>query len=418
VTAAINRCLDGLPRGHFLRYGREISAYRAAGVTGYYVALGVALLAALVTKRSLLVVALLAAVCAGAFYGYTYLRRWITGRERLVLLEHVWAALAACAATLAVLREPLGPYLDIVAAAMCFFLAGGRAGCMLVGCCHGQPASVGIVYGDEFVAHGFPAYFRGVRLLPVPALEMAGLIAIGSGACVGLPFAPPGAVLAGVLISYAVMRFALEGLRGDERPHLFGLSQGRWMSLVEVAAVAWWSEVGQGTARQPIAWALAAGLAIIVVARYWRNPRRRMLAEVHVSELRATASRESSPDLRLQHTALGIRVGISTADTLARETHLSLSLPKPHRDFALLCELAVRAFPEITADAAHWSGEGVLHLLVPLPLGQARGPRRPARGRALYGELVRRSQQGPPPKAELRGLEMQKRPWYFTASGG
>src|SRR5205814_4043000 len=98
-----SRRLDTLPRA-VVGYGAP--AFRTCGVVGLYLALVTLLAGGLLAGRSLVVVAALAAVCCGSFFGYALLRRRLTGAENLVLLEHVWIALACAAATLAALREP------------------------------------------------------------------------------------------------------------------------------------------------------------------------------------------------------------------------------------------------------------------------------------------------------------------------
>lgn len=83
-------------------YTREVPTFRTCGITGFYVALLVLFAGGLITGRSLLVLAVLALVSGLSFFVYTYLRMWITGREELVLLEHVWFALATLACNAAV----------------------------------------------------------------------------------------------------------------------------------------------------------------------------------------------------------------------------------------------------------------------------------------------------------------------------
>ncbi|MEW5928560.1 MAG: prolipoprotein diacylglyceryl transferase family protein, partial [Gemmatimonadota bacterium] len=175
---------------------------------------------------------------AGALSGLApvYLRRRLTGRERLVLLEGAGLALAGAAATARVLGEPVLAYLDVLAPALALALAGGRTGCLLAGCCHGRPASVGIVYPEHHAGGGSLA---GVRLFPVQAVEAAGLLGIALAGLAALPRAAPGQVLAWFLAAYAVLRFGTEGLRGDRRPHPLGLSAARWTCLAALGLALW-----------------------------------------------------------------------------------------------------------------------------------------------------------------------------------
>ena len=154
---------------------------------------------------------------------------------------------------------PLGATLDPFCAGLAFFLAGGRAGCLLVGCCHGHPSTVGIRYPPGHAKEGFPSYLTDIRLFPVQLLEFLGLLAIGVTTFVIVLVAAPGYATIWYLFSYALLRFALEELRGDERPHFLGMSVPRWMCLAEFAFTL--------ALTQPAGWlpivVVAAGLALL-----------------------------------------------------------------------------------------------------------------------------------------------------------
>jgi prolipoprotein diacylglyceryltransferase len=430
---SLNRFLDTLPRTRLGCGGREVPAFRTCGVAGFYGAVIINLGGGLLAGRSLLVLAGLALVCALSFFAYTYLRKWVTGRETLVLLEHVWFALACSTLALWALDEPVLPYVDVVSVALCVFLAAGRVGCTLVGCCHGRPSAVGITYDDHCARDGFARHLVGVRLFPVPALEAVGLVAIGLTGLVALPFAQPGKVFVWFLLSYSVLRFGLEGLRGDPRPHFLGLSQARWMSLVEVAGALWWLEGGSlSAARACVFGALLAALAGALALRHRLDPRPRLLARPHVGELRELVRSEivsgNVPDSPAgKATSCGVTVAVSTSGHgFPDAMHVSLALPGDHCDLVLLCELAVRAFPELLpADACFTAGR-VLHLLLPVPLGAADPEAAPPeeRSQALYGNVVWRLQRDGEPEEERPAAigrapgPAARKPWYFTAAGG
>ena len=397
IAEKINALLDELPRTRVGRLSREGPAFRACGIVGYYLALIVLLGGGLLAGRSLLVLAALALTCALSFYVYTYLRMWVTGHEQLVLLEHVWFALACCALVLWWMREPVLGYLDVVAVALCPFLAMGRVGCTLVGCCHGKPASIGIVYGEAAVRDGFPRYLSGVRLFPVPAIEAVGIVCIGVAGFIALPFARPGDVFVWYLLSYAVMRFGLEGLRGDKRPHLLGFSQARWMAVIDVALVLRLEADQWGTA-EATRFAVLCVALILVVAWHWaRDWRRSLLASAHVRSVRrltiATllhgSDRERPSMVPLP--SPNLRVAVSPAGSAA---HISLSLPSERDELPALCTLAAGAFPELDTEAAHYRPDRVLHLWVPGPLMEqpAADLRSDRIADSLYGSLVRRLQ--------------------------
>ena len=397
----LNHLLDSLPRPRLGCGGRESSTYRACGVFGFYCALIAALGGGLLAGRSLLVIALLALVCGLSFYVYAYLRMWIVGREVIVLLEHVWFAFACVAITLWALREPVLLYLDVVSAALCFFLAAGRVGCTLVGCCHGHPSSLGVVYNEECAREGFPRHLVGVRLFPVPAIEAAGLLAIGVIGMIALPVAQPGKLFTWYLLAYSVMRFGLEGIRGDRRPHFLSLSQARWMAIIETGLAL---RLSAGEHQVPVTvvyFSLFAALIAALAYRSRSDRRRRTLDAAHVSEVReiARGEIERRPLERVAPascvTSRQVTVAVSAAGVILPDAaHISLSLPGGRGDLSLLCELAARAFPELIVEATQFTGGRVLHLLTPAPVTDREAGAQAAEplAQAIYGSVVRRLQ--------------------------
>jgi len=399
---AVNAFLDELPRTRFAVAGRQVPAFRSCGIAGFYVALVVSFGGALVTGRSLLVMGATAAVCALSFYAYAYARRRLAGHERLVLLEHVWFAEACAAALLVALREPVLPYLDLVSVALCLFLAAGRVGCLLTGCCHGRPSLLGVRYDQRHVHDGFPRHLVGVRLFPVQAVEALALLLIGAGGAAGLRAAAPGGVLVWTLAAYAVVRFGLEGLRGDARPHWLGLSQSRWMALVEMGVASWLAPGAPRLSTSLGALAVLGATAVVAVVARRRGdrPRRALLRPEHVREVAALAAQslERAPDVGspvAHRTACGVSVAAAAVGgATAARAHVSLALPEPMRDPPLLCALAAAAFAEIAAADAVLTGT-VLHVQTPLPLEDGVPP--PASAARLadetYGALLRRWQE-------------------------
>jgi hypothetical protein len=368
------------------------------GVAGYHAAVVATLGAGILAGRSLMVLAALAAVCAISFFAWAYVRRALTGRERLVLLEHVWIAELFSAGTLRLLREPLLPYLDAVSVGLAVFLAWGRTGCLLAGCCHGHPSSVGVRYGQDAARDGFPEHLVGVRLFPVQAIEALGLCGI---ALLGLWLASgpiEGRALTWFLASYAVMRFGLEGLRADERPHFLGLSQARWMAIVELAAALALGERGATPGSGKIAATIL--LVSVLVASVWiaRNldPRRRLLGAAHLAELRTLvrASFERAragggrPVPEVGRTSRWVSVAVALVDD--EGAHVSICLPSEQRDLRLLCDVAAGALPEVDSLTGHTAPATLLHVRAPIVLSEAPPPAAPAVADALYGAVLRR----------------------------
>jgi hypothetical protein len=400
MLRTINSMFDELPRTRVGALGKEAPAFRTCGIAGFYVAVVVLFGAGLITGRSLPVLAIIMVVSGVSFFAYTYLRRWITGAERLVLLEHVWFALAANAAVLWLMHQPVLSYLDVISVALCPFLAAGRVGCTLVGCCHGNPSVSGIRYTDASADDGFDRHLVGVRLFPVPAIECVGLLIIGVTGLLALPSADSGKVFAWYLLSYSILRFALEGLRGDVRPHWLGLSQARWMSIIE--------------------------LLVAIAYRERHDIRLRLLAPQHIDELRA-AFAEGVESLPWQHaftpavrhstlhTTVAISASIENGDqATSRFAHVSISLEHDVRDLRLLIDLAVAVLPEFSTRNAELTQGHVLHVLVPHSIWNVSAVERTRRARAdeLYGTLVRKAQRAQDaidnagaPAAELKGAD-------------
>jgi prolipoprotein diacylglyceryltransferase len=406
MSVSLNQFFDGLPRTRFGRASREVSAFRVCGTVGFYGAVLATFAGGLLTGRSLLVLASLCVVAAASFFGYVYARKWVTGSEAMVQVDQVWLAELCMGGVLWTLGEPVLPYLDIVSVGVCIFLAGGRLGCLLVGCCHGRPSALGVTYGEEHVRDGFPIHLVGVRLFPVQAVEAVGLALIGLTGLAALPFAVPGGVFFWFLVAYAVMRFGLEGLRGDERPHFIGLSKARWMSLAEIGFVLWVAAGGWSGIRPREAALFAILLATLIAAlaaRRYFDPRPPLLTKAHLRELAdlvssevGTAASNGRAGARLPHvkqTSRGVGVAV-TRDSLdgSRALHVSVSLPGGLRDVELLCRLAAGACPASTTGLPVLGGEGVLHLF-----GRDGDPR-PFAGDAraladrLHGTVVRRTQ--------------------------
>jgi hypothetical protein len=389
-----NDLLDELPG---VRFGRGATpVFKSLGFAGYYAALIATLGGGLLAQRSLPALALVALTCAGSFYAWAHLRRRFVGREQLVLFEHVWFALAASAGVLRLLDQPVLAHLDVVAVALCFFLAFGRVGCLLVGCCHGRPAPLGVCYGEQQVRDGLPAHLEGVRLFPVAAVEALGLVAIGVVGLVALAIADAGAVLAWFLGGYAVLRFATEGLRGDRRPHLAGLSIGRWMALAQLAGalVLGWPASAATLHERAAAIAVAAITAVAIAWRFARQPSRRLLSRRHVAALRARilatqADAPTAPALAL--TSRGVRVVVSAAAAQPGQWYVSLRLPRGLVDLELLCALAARAVPELRVATAELMPGEILLLRLATLAGTATS-HGGALEHALFFELARRGQ--------------------------
>jgi hypothetical protein len=312
---------------------------------------------------------------------------------------------------------PILAYLDAVACGLAFFLMAGRVGCCLVGCCHGFPSSIGFRYGEGHALDGFASEWVGVRLFPVQLVEALGLGAIGTACIVFALAARDGAAFALLLTSYAVMRFGLEGIRADPRPHFLGISQSRWMAMAELVGGVLLLERGQ-IHFAPAALAAAPGIAF-VGWRAWQRAfglRSRALRSSHLDALRAFASGGPARASLVNATALGFRVGSSNEGRV-----LSMSSPQPDGDRPFLCMLAAAAFPEMEARTAMLTPSGVL--VFELPVGVAAQRMRPAPqlGYRALGACAQKAQlarevSAEPPSAE--DARPAQRMGYFTGAIG
>src|SRR3954469_24976675 len=119
--------------------GRSWSSFHVCGVTGLLLGTSLALSLASHGGLSRAVVAVLLAAGVATFLALAMAAKIAIGRETLVYYHHEIAILSVEALALTALRLPVLPYLDITALGIGVFLAFGRVGCLMVGCCHGKP---------------------------------------------------------------------------------------------------------------------------------------------------------------------------------------------------------------------------------------------------------------------------------------
>ncbi len=228
-----------------------------------------------------------------------------------------------------------------------------------------------------------------------------------------VPFAPPGRALIWYLLSYALLRFALEELRADERPHLLSMSVPRWMCLGEFAfALAF---------TQPAGWVLMMVVATALALYLGRDRDRHLLSVGHVKELRSLVETfrtfEGDADgPRAWSTSRHVTLAISDggSENGHRTLHLSLCLPSRHENLRLVSQLAAEAFPRLDPDRAIFGGSNTLHFL--LTEGErsvAANPRR------VFQRLYRRLLTGSVPEATpLRPAPSSPPliPWYWRVT--
>ncbi len=136
----------------------------------------------------------------------------------LVFYGGALGAAAALSVHAALRRIPWRRYADFIVTGLPLGHAFGRIGCFLNGCCYGRALS------------GAPDWMGG--RWPVQLMEAtANLLIYGALTRLYIRGTTPGMVFAAYLMSYPVIRFLLEFLRGDQRAVWAGLHVAQWMSL-------------------------------------------------------------------------------------------------------------------------------------------------------------------------------------------
>ncbi|HEU0014019.1 MAG TPA: prolipoprotein diacylglyceryl transferase family protein, partial [Longimicrobium sp.] len=252
------------------------------------------------------------------------------GREKLVYYHQEIAILLATGLAAWAMGLPVLPCLDAAALGVGAFLACGRVGCLMVGCCHGRPHPWGVRYRPEHARAGMAAHWTGVRLFPVQLVESAWVAAaVVAGAAMVLRGAPPGAAFAWYVVAYDVGRFLFEFARGDtDRPYHAGFSQAQWLSLALTCGVGA-AELGGWL---PLAaWHVAAGPAIalamaaVALRRRMDGGRHRLLHPRHLDELArllaaAPAVGQGQGPVPVARTSLGVRLSSGAADGVRHHT--------------------------------------------------------------------------------------------------
>jgi len=250
-------------------------------------------------------VAAMGSTSLAAFLLMVLLTKLVTKEERLVYHRNVLAVFFSNVMLLKLSAIEFFPCLDGLALCIGLFLAFGRIGCLLVGCCHGRPCLWGVRYGREQVQTGFPSWLAGVRLFPVQGLEslwVFGIVFIGTVSM--WRGSPPGSNLAFYIVSYAFGRFFLEFFRGDDaRPYFLSFSEAQWISLASIAGIALAERFGllpSNRSHLPLFISLCVSMAGTSLIRMIRlSPSQRLFSASHINEIARTIlflqSQEASP---------------------------------------------------------------------------------------------------------------------------
>jgi hypothetical protein len=303
------------------------------------------------------------------------LTKIVSGRESITYYHHHIATLLAAGAVALVYGKPVLPYLDVAALGLGLFLACGRLGCLMAGCCHGRPAESGIRYGATHCAEGFPGLLAGVPLIPVQALESVwvfGIVIAGAWSLQG--GAAPGSALAAYTAAYAAGRFFLEFLRGDSaRPYMVGFSEAQWTSAFLLSAVALASAAGilpQSVWRIAALAAVAGSMVLFTAVRRFGYAAfaPKQIEEVATAACRCLEEKRSEHDIVVARTSFGVKISAGRAPSGAGTVvHYSLSSERGN-----LSERAARSLSRWILRIRHGRSDarfvrgsrGVFHLLV------------------------------------------------------
>jgi hypothetical protein len=321
-------------------FSRRWPTFRVCGVTGLLLGTCLAMGLAGASGLSRPIVGLLLAMGMVTFLALAMATKIVTGRESLVYYHHEIAILAISAALLGGLHLPVLAYLDVTALGLGVFLACGRCGCLMVGCCHGRPHRWGVRYGDDHAAAGFPACYVGVRLFPVQALESFIVASTVLGASLLIVNGwPAGTALTTYVICYSTARIWLEELRGDRaRPYWLRLSEAQWTSLILIATTL----LGESRGRLPFTgWHVAIGAfaaASLVMLATRRRAERDILASRHASEIAEivrSPGRVAGDPVLVRRTSLTVGVSSQPLGRVREAEAVLFSLSRADRDLTL-----------------------------------------------------------------------------------
>jgi prolipoprotein diacylglyceryltransferase len=366
-------------------FGRSWSSFQVCGVTGLVLGTALALSLASHAGLSRAVVAMLLATGVATFLALAMATKIVTGREALVYYHHEIVILSVAAVVLAALRLPVLAYLDVTALGLGVFLACGRIGCLMVGCCHGKPGRWGIRYGVEHAVEGFSGCYVGARLFPVQALEASVVaLVVAAGAMAILQGQPPGTAWSLYVVTYAAARVWLEELRGDGvRPYALRLSEAQWTSLAIILAVvlAGWQGRVPSSPWHGVAAIVTAVSMVWIAGR--RHGRRALLHPRHAGEIAEIVSAAAPAGAPIAVHRTSHTIGVSTQPLGSRGA-----------DDAMLYSIS-RADRRLTLDEA----SGIARFIVDLVAAGA--SRELVRGgRDVFHLIVRRS-----PGAAVPGRE-------------
>ncbi len=374
---SISHTLDAVVRPDMRVAGTERSSFQVCGIIGLAAAVLLSMTLAVVQRLSPWIIAVIILSAVASFLALAMVTKIIVGEERLIYYHHEVAVVAVAAAILWLLDRPLLAYLDVTLLGVGAFLACGRVGCLMVGCCHGRPHRWGVRYRSEHAAAGFSRYLVGVRLFPIQAVESLWVAAIVTVGAVLAVRGEPGAAFAWYVVSYDLGRFCSEFLRGDaDRPYLWGFSEAQWFSVVLMCFVVASEAAGLLPFQPWHGWATAAVILVMVMVGFGRSREptasHRLRRARHVHELAQLLDQVEAAgpaaEIAVGRTSLGIALSSGEAAASGeRVRHYSLSESSAPLSAAAACsvaELILQLRHPARPNVLTAGGRGVFHLLV------------------------------------------------------
>jgi hypothetical protein len=383
IAERLNRLLDRLATPAVRVGGRTLVAFQLCGCAGLEMAVLLALGLVVSRGHSPWVMGAIIGAAILTFYALTYAGKIVSGEEQLVYYHHEIAVLCSAALTAWALGGPVLAYLDATTLGVGAFLACGRVGCLMAGCCHGRPHRWGVRYRHEHAAIGLPRYYVGLRLFPIQAVEslwVAATVAVGTA--LALRGAPYGAAMAWYIVVYDIGRYLFEFVRGDSgRRYLAGFSEAQWIAL----ALTWLVALGGLAGLLPRqGWHLVAALGMslatlgIALWRRLRGDRRHLLLRPgHVAEVARALEqivdcslprRPDSAPPAVAVTSLGYRISVGELELEGRRLrHYTLSCSDGElgdRPALALAELVGALQPPRGGLELLRGERGAIHLLV------------------------------------------------------
>jgi prolipoprotein diacylglyceryltransferase len=311
-------------------------AFQACGYAGLMCAVILVMILAMHLGLSLWVVSVITLAAVLTFFALVMLTKVLTGEERITYYHHEIAVIAVSALVMRLLRQPILPYLDLTILGVGLFLACGRMGCLMVGCCHGLPHHWGVCYGEEHAKAGLTPYFIGVRLFPIQVIESVWVLGIViAGSAFILDGHPPGTAVAWYVVTYDLGRFCFEFLRGDpNRPYLWGFSEAQWISVALMSAVVGGELLGVFPLALwhagALVWLILTMIAVALKRHLRRGVYYRLFQPRHIIEVAEAVERafnetterparstsHALPHVRIARTSLGIQISGSKSQSV------------------------------------------------------------------------------------------------------